>query len=316
MLLESAVPSDPCEPARDETARFSPVLLGVMLVYTVGSTVLWYHAHRRGWQGFGSKDSVVGLYWLGLAVFFGTLWAVRGVAPWRLRRETWVVPVSAMVFLSVFWLYGRIGSYPRWFGSHPPVGGLAGLAPFFFFVGTSVLLRVVLPLLTGRVACGQGPGAYGYRWQGAFDKWWIYLGLVCLVVPAVYWASSQPAFLRTYPWCRRAISGGGIEGEVFAVYAGAALLFYMSGEAFWRGYILLGAGRQLGWNALGVMLMPYVLGHLGKPLAETLGAVAAGLVLGSLALHHRSFLLGAVCHWVIAMSMDLAALWRKGIEWL
>ena len=62
------------------------------------------------------------------------------------------------------------------------------------------------------------------------------------------------------------------------------------------------------------MVMPYVIGHCGKPLPETLGAVGAGLVLGALALHHRSFWLGAIAHWVIAITMDLMALWRRGIS--
>ena len=60
--------------------------------------------------------------------------------------------------------------------------------------------------------------------------------------------------------------------------------------------------------------MPYVLGHCGKPLPETLGAIAAGLALGGLALYHRSFWLGAISHWTIAMTMDLMALWRRGIS--
>lgn len=313
--MRDAQAVDVVDEAVDPSARFSPALLGVMLVFTVGSTLVWYRARKAGLH-IGKKEAVVGLYWVGLVVYFGALWALRGVAPWRLRRETWLVPVSAMALLSVFWLYGRVSGYRIWVGAYPPKGGLEGLLPYFFFVGASVLLRLVLPLVVGRVACGQGPAGYGWRWKGAFDKWWIYLGLVLLVVPAVWWASSQPAFLRTYPWCRRALEAGTIAGPVFLVYAGAALLFYTSGEAFWRGYILLGAGRQLGWNAMGLMLMPYVLGHLGKPLAETLGAVAAGLVLGGLAWHHRSFWMGAVCHWLVAMSMDLAAMWRKGIEWI
>lgn len=295
-------------------ARFSWPLLALMVGYTVGSTLLWYRA--RDVIPLGRDASVVALYWLGLAVFFGGLWALRGVPPWRLRRETVALPVVAMALLSVFWMYGRIGGYRLWIGEPPPWGGLSGLAPYFFFVASSVLFRVALPLVAGRALFGQGPVAYGYGFERAFDRWWIYALLVALVVPAVIWASSQPAFLRTYPWCKRAVADGAIAGQVFLIYAAAAFAFYASGEAFWRGFILLGVARELRWNALAFMVMPYVLGHLGKPLSETLGAVAAGLVLGALALHHRSFWLGAVSHWVIAMTMDLAALWRKGIVWL
>lgn len=295
-------------------AVFSWPLMALMVGYTVGSTVLWYRA--RHLIPLGRAESVVALYWVGLLVFFGGLWLLRGVAPWRLRRETLLVPVVAMALLSVFWLYGRIGGYRIWIGDPPPYGGLRGLLPYFFFVGSSVLFRMALPLIAGRALFGRRPVDYGYGFERAFDRWWIYAGLVALVIPAVIWASSQPAFLRTYPWCRRGIADGVMLGWAFVVYAAAAFAFYSSGEAFWRGFILLGVARDLRWNALSFMVMPYVLGHLGKPISETLGAVGAGLVLGALALHHRSFWLGALSHWIIAMSMDLAAMWRKGITWV
>ena len=81
------------------TARFSWPLMLLMVGYTVGSTVLWYRA--RSVIPLGKAESVVALYWLGLLVFFGGLWLLRGVPPWRLKRETIWVPVSAMAFLSV-----------------------------------------------------------------------------------------------------------------------------------------------------------------------------------------------------------------------
>ncbi|MCA9538715.1 MAG: CPBP family intramembrane metalloprotease [Myxococcales bacterium] len=298
------------------TVRFSPLTAALTLCYTIGASVLWYLARRHHWGVLGRSETVIALVLGGVIVFFGALWATRGLAPWRLSRETKVVVGTMVVFLGVFWLYGRRGSYAFWFGENPPLGGLRGLLPYFFFVAASVLCRVLLPLLTGRLVLGRTPRDYGYTLVGAFKKWWLYLLLVALVLPFVVYASSLPAFLRKYPWCRQALVDGTLDAQVFALYATAAFIFYASGEAFWRGYLLLGTARELGKNALFLMVMPYVLGHLGKPLPETLGAVLAGLVLGTLALHHRSFWLGAVCHWLIAMSMDLLALWRKGVIWL
>ena len=54
------------------------------------------------------------------------------------------------------------------------------------------------------------------------------------------------------------------------------------------------------------MVNIYVFGHFGKPMRD-LGAVGAGLVLKLLALKHRTFYLGVLCHWTIAMTMDLVA---------
>jgi membrane protease YdiL (CAAX protease family) len=62
------------------------------------------------------------------------------------------------------------------------------------------------------------------------------------------------------------------------------------------------------------MIIPYVTAHFGKPLPETLGAIVTGLVLGTLALRHRSFWLGVAAHYGVALTMDLSAMVRQGIK--
>ena len=283
----------------------------VTLAYTIGSTLAWYGLKKTG---LGRSHSVLIMYWVGAAVFFGTLWATRGVAPWKLRRETKVVVLSFFILLSLFWTWGRTGTGRAIFGA-PPRGDLSAMLPFFYFTVASVFFRIACPLGVVRWL-GWKPADAGYQLKGAFKLWWVYLALFLLILPVVLYASSLPAFLRKYPWCRDLIAGGEISLTDYLVYAAAMMAFYSSGEAFWRGFLLLGAERELGYNALFLMVMPYVLGHLGKPLAETLGAVAAGLILGSLALHHRSFWLGAATHWSVAMSMDLSAIIRRGISFV
>ena len=138
--------------------------------------------------------------------------------------------------------------------------------------------------------------------------------VVAVVLVVVFYASTLPAFLRKYPWCKQGIINGTITLDLLLIYLMVSFVFYFSGEAFWRGFILFGTVKELGKNGLFFMVMPYVLGHLGKPIQETLGAIFAGLVLGALAWHHRSFILGAVSHWMVATAMDFAALYRRGIE--
>ena len=138
------------------------------------------------------------------------------------------------------------------------------------------------------------------------------LALLAGVTAAVV-ASRAPSFLSAYPRCRDVISDGKLAASAFAVYQVAYGMVFVSGEAFWRGYILFGLERQLGRNALFFMIIPYVVGHFGKPPLETFGAVVAGLLLGYLALRHRSFWLGVVVHWGVAIAMDIAALVRSGV---
>jgi membrane protease YdiL (CAAX protease family) len=60
------------------------------------------------------------------------------------------------------------------------------------------------------------------------------------------------------------------------------------------------------------MTVPYCMIHFGKPLPETLGAIFAGLFLGTVSLWTRSIWLGTALHISVAVSMDLAALYYKG----
>lgn len=70
----------------------------------------------------------------------------------------------------------------------------------------------------------------------------------------------------------------------------------------------------MGPHALLFALVPYVCGHFGKPLAEALGAIAAGSVLGWLALKHRSVWLGVALHYGVALTMDVLAIARAGLR--
>jgi membrane protease YdiL (CAAX protease family) len=55
------------------------------------------------------------------------------------------------------------------------------------------------------------------------------------------------------------------------------------------------------------MIMQY-----GKPLLETMGAILAGLILGTLALRTGSIWCGALIHISVAITMDVLALVHTG----
>ena len=84
-------------------------------------------------------------------------------------------------------------------------------------------------------------------------------------------------------------------------------------EFFFRGFILHGTRRRFGVYSIFVMTVPYCMIHYGKPMPETFSAIGAGIVLGVMSLKTRSIWLGAVLHVAVALSMDLLALWHKGL---
>jgi membrane protease YdiL (CAAX protease family) len=70
---------------------------------------------------------------------------------------------------------------------------------------------------------------------------------------------------------------------------------------------LQGLRRSLGSNAIFIMVLPYCMIHYGKPLPETLGAIIAGVVLGTLAMRTRSIWGGVMIHVGVATMMDALA---------
>ena len=68
----------------------------------------------------------------------------------------------------------------------------------------------------------------------------------------------------------------------------------------------------MGSHAIYAMVVPYCMIHFGKPFMETLAAIFAGLVLGTLSMKTRSIWSGFLIHVSVAISMDLAALMATG----
>jgi membrane protease YdiL (CAAX protease family) len=156
------------------------------------------------------------------------------------------------------------------------------------------------------IAClpGQRLADYHVSLRGFTRHLWIYVVLFALVAPIVLYASTTPAFREQYPFYSLANRSYADLVMWEALYAAQ----FLGLEFFFRGFILHGMRRALGANAIFVMLIPYCMIHFGKPLAETLGAIGAGLVLGTLAMRTRSIWGGVVIHIGVATLMDVLAL--------
>ncbi|MDQ3111056.1 MAG: CPBP family intramembrane metalloprotease, partial [Bacteroidota bacterium] len=75
----------------------------------------------------------------------------------------------------------------------------------------------------------------------------------------------------------------------------------------------LGLRNRFGFYSIFIMTIPYCMIHFGKPMPETFGAIAAGFVLGTLAMKSRSIFMGVLIHYSVAITMDICSLWRKGM---
>jgi membrane protease YdiL (CAAX protease family) len=191
------------------------------------------------------------------------------------------------------------GEQPYYRGLHPDGSEWGALV---WWSSAKILGFAVVPLLVAlwlrvpfaELGLGLGDTARHFK---------IYLALYLMVLPLVVLVSSTPAFVETYPFYR-----GPRQLEWELLYGAT----FVSLELFFRGFILFALRRAIGAYALFVMMVPYVMIHFGKPLPEALGAVAAGLVLGAMALITRSIWGGVAVHLAVAWTMDFLALYKNG----
>jgi hypothetical protein len=77
---------------------------------------------------------------------------------------------------------------------------------------------------------------------------------------------------------------------------------------FFRGFWLGALRRSFGSGAIFAMAVPYCMIHFQKPFLEVVGAIVAGIALGSLSMKTRSIYQGFLVHITVAGLMDWLAL--------
>lgn len=178
------------------------------------------------------------------------------------------------------------------------------LASFGWWTGWRVFGYLVLPMAV--IACmpGERIRDYGLSLRGFARHAWIYVALYLAILPLVVAASYTEAFQKTYPFYKLA------SRSTFDLVAWELMYAaqFLSLEFFFRGFMLQGLKPALGPHAIWVMCVPYCMIHFGKPMAETVGAIFAGIVLGTLAMRTRSIWLGVLIHVSVALTMDFLSL--------
>ncbi len=213
-----------------------------------------------------------------------------------------------MVLLTVaasLTLQEYLGGHDAYERVFPPDGSpYWELRGFAWWSGWRVIGYVVVPMLVLACLPGQRIADYHISPRGFVKHLWIYVALFAAVLPFVLFASTTRSFRQTYPFYRianRSYADLAIWEALYAVQ-------FLSLEFFFRGFILQGLRRALGANAIFVMIVPYCMIHYGKPLPETIGAIGAGLILGTLAMRTRSIWGGVLIHVGVATTMDVLAL--------
>jgi membrane protease YdiL (CAAX protease family) len=163
----------------------------------------------------------------------------------------------------------------------------------------------VLPLFVWKIAFPRDSILdFGLRTKGFFKHAWIYLLFLAVVLPAMLVVSRQPDFGSYYPFYKMS-SRSWFD---FLVWESMYFLQFFALEIFFRGFWLGMLRRSFGSGAIFAMAVPYCMIHYGKPYLEAMGAIIAGIALGSLSMKTKSIYQGFLVHLTVAASMDWLAL--------
>jgi membrane protease YdiL (CAAX protease family) len=182
------------------------------------------------------------------------------------------------------------------------------LYPRMYWGLFKIVNYLVVPSLVIKLVFRDRIRDYGFKLSTDKRVLGLYLLMFVVVMPLVWYVSDAPAFLGKYPKYKHAAQSYYQLGLWEATYG---VQFFML-EFFFRGYALFAMARYVGHVAIYIMVIPYCMIHLAKPLPETLGSIITGIALGTLALRTRSIYGGVLIHMAVAWSMDFFAMWHKG----
>ena len=175
----------------------------------------------------------------------------------------------------------------------------------YWFVGDFVTL-FILPILIIKLFLKGKLSNYGLQvgdYKTGLKYSFIFLAVM---IPVVWFASANGDFIETYPQ----LYDMKYSWYIFLVFESGVLLYMIAWEFIWRGFMLFGLEEKFGYYAVLIQMIPFLILHNGKPVAETFGAIVAGLALGILALKTRSVLYCIITHAGVMFSIDLISTFR------
>lgn len=188
--------------------------------------------------------------------------------------------------------------------------GWLELAGYIWWTGCHLLTFIVIPWLVIRFLFNEKMVDFGWRWNQVGQHWRGYLLLLSPILVFVVLVSLGEDFVNHYPFYNKA----GRSWLDFLLWELLYISQFIFLEFFFRGFIVNALRPAIGANAVWVMCVPYLMIHFPKLWLEATGAILFGLFLGILALQSRSIWGGVLVHAGVALSMDIAALLRKG-QW-
>ena len=166
---------------------------------------------------------------------------------------------------------------------------------------TNMIGLLFVPMMYIFLVAREEPAHYGFAF-GDTGRVWLFVVILFAGAIAVFLPASRlhgfQSFYPIVPATRQSLSG-------FVLFEVTFGLYLFCGEFFFRGFLLFGLQRAIGWPAVIVQAIAFGMMHYGNPMPELIVSFPTGIILGMLALRARSFFPCFVLHWASAVSFDL-----------
>lgn len=179
-----------------------------------------------------------------------------------------------------------------------------------FWISVIVVFYLIVPILLIKLVFREKLSDYGLRFGNLKKDYGIYLVMLVIMLPLVYMVSRTHSFQLRYPFYN--LQAGENLYPNFWMWEAMYFVQFIGVEFFFRGFMVHGTKKQLGVYSVLFMVIPYCMIHFGKPMAESIAAIVAGIALGFLSLKSKSVVPGILIHYSVAIAMDFAALYQKG----
>ncbi|MBC8234732.1 CPBP family intramembrane metalloprotease [bacterium] len=211
-----------------------------------------------------------------------------------------IVLIGSPFLLTVHRYYVKSAFFRKTFGQYFQDSPYASIYPYYYWFLVSSITLMLIPIVLIKFGIREKIKDYGFQFNRPKLGWsFVTVGFL-VMLPIVLIASHLPSFQNKYPLCKLAATNW----TIFIPYQLAFGVYILSWEFFFRGYMLFGLEEQFGKYSILIQMIPFTILHHGKPFAESVGAILAGILLGVIALETRSFIYGALLHWLVAVSMD------------
>jgi membrane protease YdiL (CAAX protease family) len=180
---------------------------------------------------------------------------------------------------------------------------------YYWFFG-DFLIYFILPLFIIKFYFKEKFSDYGLS-AGDYKTGIKITALFLLIMlPLVWIVSTLPEFNKTYPHLPAARDSW----TTFFIFESGMLIYMISWEFIWRGYMLFGLKEKFGYYAVLIQMIPFLILHNGKPAPETFGAIIAGIALGILALRTNSIFYCVITHISVMFSIDFISTLRYRVK--